>query len=86
MPEFTGKRTLFFTMVYQPFHGWARVGPSYVNRKTAQGWLWFVRGAWRGCDVRISQFTARWIDGNLDARSVGVLNRKFNMYQQPEDK
>ena len=78
MPPVTTRR-LFFTMVRHPVTGWMRVGNAYATRKGAQGWLSFVRAAWRGLPARVSQFTLRFVDGALDERSRRVLDEKFNL-------
>jgi len=40
----------------------------------------FVRGAWRGCSVRVAQCTLRFkADGLLTEASKRVLDRKFNL-------
>ncbi len=71
---------LFFTMVRKPSGEWSRVGKAYFNRKTATGWLPFVRGAWIGCSVKVSQFTIRFDqNGNPDSRSRSILDVKYNM-------
>ena len=73
-------RKLFFLMVEHPFKGWMRVGNSYSTRANAVGWRPFVRGAWRGfCRVKVSQFTARFVDGKLDDRSRATLDTKYNL-------
>jgi len=77
-PEVT-KRRVYFTMVDHPVKGWIRVGPAYPTRDVAASWLPFVSGAWKVCGARVAQFTARWVDGELDERSVRTLDQKFNM-------
>ena len=73
------KRTVFFTMVLHPVTGWTRVGKAYFSRNDASGWLPFVRGAWRGCRVKVSQCTLRFKNGALTERSREILDQKFNM-------
>ncbi|HYE79203.1 MAG TPA: hypothetical protein VEI97_14565 [bacterium] len=75
----TTTRTVFFTMVRHPVNGWIRVGNAYASRKAASGWLSFVRGAWRGCQVRVSQCTLQYVGGVLTERSRAVLDQKYNL-------
>lgn len=75
----TTTRRVYFTMVRHPVSGWTRVGNAYRTRAEAGDWLPFVRSGWRGCRVRVSQCTLRWVDGVLDERSVRVLDQKFNL-------
>ncbi|AQH05957.1 hypothetical protein A9R05_44190 (plasmid) [Burkholderia sp. KK1] len=77
------KRTVFFTMVLHPVTGWTRVGNAYSSRETASGWLSFVRGAWRGCRVKVSQCTLRFKNGVLTEKSRQILDQKFNL--EPPD-
>lgn len=56
----TVRRTVYFTMVNHPLKGWVRVGNAYSSRKTAQGWLGFVRVAWRGLPCRVWMRVATW--------------------------
>lgn len=72
-------RAVYFTMVLHPAQGWTRVGPARPTREDAAGWLKFVRGAWRGCRVKVSRLTLRYVDGVLDQRTLSVLDKKFNM-------
>lgn len=73
------KRTVFFTMVRHPIKGWMRVGNAYGTRKSAAGWLSFVRGSWRGCAAKVSQCTLRFEDGALSQASVRILDSKYNL-------
>lgn len=73
------RRTVFFTMVLHPGKGWARVGNAYATRKGATSWLPFVRGAWRGCQARVSQCTLRLENGALCEKSKRVLDKKYNL-------
>ncbi len=75
----TVTRRVFFTMVRHPFNGPTRVGNAYATKEAAKGWLPFVRGAWRVCRVSVSSCTLRWVDGALDARSVRILDTKYNL-------
>lgn len=68
----TVRRTVYFTMVNHPLKGWVRVGNAYSSRKTAQGWLGFVRVAWRGLPCRVSACTITSVDGQIDERSRKV--------------
>jgi hypothetical protein len=70
---------VYFTMVCHPGKGWIRVGNAYRTRAIAAGWLPFVRGAWKGCRVRVSELTLRYVDGDLDERTRQTLDRKFNL-------
>ncbi len=72
-------RKFFFVMVEHPMKGWIRVGNAYSSRATAIGWGPIVRGAWCGCRVKVSQFTARFVNGKLDERSREVLDKKYNL-------
>jgi len=72
------KRTVFFTMLRHP-DGWIRVGPAYSSRKEAQGWLSFVKQARRLRTGRVAQLTCRWVNGELDAKTIETLDKKFNM-------
>jgi hypothetical protein len=72
-------RRVWFTMVSHPAKGWMRVGNAYVSRDVAREWVPFVRGAWRGLRVKVSQCTLRWVNGQLDEKSRRTLDEKFNM-------
>lgn len=72
-------RTVFFTMVHHPVDGTIRVGNAYGSRSAARSWLPFVRGAWRGCRASVSQCTLRWVNGELDERSLRLLDEKYNL-------
>jgi hypothetical protein len=73
------KQTVYFTMVKHPLKNWIRIGNAYKSRKTASGWIPFVRGAWRGLRVKISQCTLTFIDGKLSDRSRRMLNEKYKI-------
>jgi hypothetical protein len=73
------KRVLFFTMVMHPVKWWTRVGNAYGSRKEAIGWLPFVRDAWRGCRVKVSQCTLRFKNGALCEKSKRTLDKKYNL-------
>ena len=73
------KRTVFFTMVRHPVKGWTRVGNAYATRKDAASWLRFVRGAWRGCNTKVSQCTLQFEDGAVCERSKRLLDKKYNL-------
>lgn len=75
----TEKRTVFFTMVRHPIKGWIRAGNAYGTKKEAASWLPFVRGAWRGCYVRVSQCTLRLQNGVLCEKSKRLLDTKYNL-------
>ena len=72
-------RRVWFTMVLHPAKGWMRAGKAYGSRETAREWVPFVRGAWRGLRVKVSQCTIRWVNGKLDEKSRRTLDEKFNM-------
>lgn len=72
-------RRVWFTMVSHPANGWIRAGKAYGSREAAREWVPFVRGAWRGLRVKVSQCTLRWVNGQLDERSRRTLDKKFNM-------
>ena len=72
-------RRVWFTMVLHPAKGWMRAGKAYGSRKAAREWVPFVRVAWRGLRVKVSQCTLRWVNGQLDERSRRTLDEKFNM-------
>lgn len=73
-------RTVFFLMIDHPIKGWTRVGNAHATRETAASWRPFVRASWRGiCRVKVSQFTARFVDGKLSERSREVLDKKYNL-------
>lgn len=73
------KRTVFFTMVLHPQKGWVRAGQPKASRDEAKWWLGVVRNAWRGCRVKVSQLTLRFVDGVMDEKSRITLDKKFNM-------
>lgn len=73
------KRKMFFIMVDHPVDGWIRTGNAYKTREIANEWKPLVRGAWRFCRVKLSTFTARFVDGKLDERSREVLDKKYNL-------
>jgi hypothetical protein len=77
------RRRVYFTMIEHPFNGWIRVGKAYGTRKAAQGWLPFVRKAWRGLRGKVSSCSLTWRDGKLDDASVKRLDA-FNM-DAPDD-
>ena len=72
------KRTVYFTMVLHPLTGWTRVGNAYSSRKAARGWLGFVRGRWH-LPTRVAACTLTLVDRRPDARSLSVLDKKFNL-------
>lgn len=73
------KRTIFFTMVMHPAKGWMRAGSAYPSRKAANDWLPFVRGAWRGLRVKVSQCTVRLEGGKPCEKSKRLLDEKYNL-------
>lgn len=73
------KRTVYFIMVDRPFAGPTRVGKAYGSRKAAQEWVKFVRGAWRGLRIYLKAAKLTLVDGKLDARSIELLDKVFNM-------
>lgn len=79
----TERRKVFFTMVDHPLQGPIRVGNAYPTKGNAKGWLPFVRGAWRGCRTFVSTCTLTLVDGALSARSVALLDRKYNLDALP---
>jgi hypothetical protein len=70
---------VFFLMVHHPLNGRIRVGNAHRTEQAARDWRPFVRGAWRGCRVSVSPCTLRWVGGQLDERSVRVLDQKYNL-------
>ncbi len=70
---------VFFTMVLHPAQGWIRVGEAYATREIAQGWLPFVRGAWRGLRVKTRKCPMRIVDGELDEATRERLDKVFNL-------
>ena len=76
-------RRVWFTMVLHPTTGWTRAGKAYGSCEAARSWVPFLRGAWRGLPVKISQCTLRWADGQLDETSRRTLDKKFNMDVPP---
>ena len=66
-------------MVMHPANGWMRVGNAYPSRKAAADWLPFVRGAWRGLRVKVSQCTVWLIGGKVCEKSRRLLDRKYNI-------
>ena len=73
------QKKLFFIMVHHPVNGWIRATSAYASKAAANEWKPFVRYAWRFCPVKVSQFTARFVDGKLDPRSREVLGKKYNL-------
>lgn len=73
-------------MVLHPFKGWIRAGNAYATKQAARGWVPFVRAAWRGLRVKVVPFTVVLIDGKVSAKSQKVLDEKFNLYVDEEDK
>ena len=73
------RRLVFFTMVLHPSQGWIRVGKAFTSKESAQGWVPFVRSAWRGCRTKVSRATFTWQDGVMTPQSKKVLDEKFNM-------
>lgn len=71
-------RTVFFTMVMHPNGKWTRVGNSYAKKDTAKGWVPFVKGAWRGCRVKVQPCTLELEDGKLTPASLEILDREYN--------
>lgn len=72
------KRTVYFIMVDHPL-GPQRVGNAYRTRKAAQEWVGFVRSAWRGLRTYVKAAKLTLVDGKLDARSIELLDKVFNM-------
>ena len=72
-------RRVYFTMILHSVNGWTRAGRAYSSRAAAVEWLPFVRKAWRGLRVKVSQCTLRYNAGHLDERSIRTLDKKFNM-------
>ncbi|MFH1604883.1 MAG: hypothetical protein ABIH03_13350 [Pseudomonadota bacterium] len=79
MNNVTVVRRVWFTMVLHPAKGWIRAGKAYGSREAAREWVPFIRGAWHGLRVKVSQCTLRWVNGQLDERSRRTLDEKFNM-------
>jgi hypothetical protein len=73
------KRTFFFTMVNHPAKGWIRAGRAYPTKKIASSWLSFVRGAWRGLPVKVSQCTVYFEQGQICEKSKHILDIKYNL-------
>jgi hypothetical protein len=73
------KKTVYFTMVYHPGQGWTRVGNAFGSRKAAQSWVPFVRDFWRGLKTKVSQLTLRMHNGELSAKTLHILDKKFNL-------
>lgn len=73
------RRKFFFIMVSHPAKGWMRAGNAYASRKAAQGWVSFVRGAWRGLRTKVVACTVVWRNGEIDEKSRNVLDKKFNL-------
>ena len=73
------KRTVFFTMVMHPLKGWTRVGNAYPTRKLAGEWVPFVRGAWKGLRVKVSQCTVYLENGKVSEKSRRLLDTKYNL-------
>ena len=73
------KRTVFFTMVMHPLKGWIRVGNAYPTRKSASEWVPFVRGAWKGLRVKVSQCTVYLENGKVSEKSRRLLDAKYNL-------
>lgn len=71
-------RTVFFVMVDHPL-GPKRVGNAYSSRKSAQSWVPLVRAAWKGIHTYVEPAELTFVDGKLDAASVELLDKKFNM-------
>jgi hypothetical protein len=74
-----GSSAIVRRLVLHPLNGWLRVGKAYNSRETAKGWLGFVRGAWRGCRVKVLSCPLTWINRKLDAASLRRLDVQFNM-------
>ena len=73
------KRTVFFTMVMHPLKGWTRVGNAYPTRKLAGEWVPFVRAAWKGLRVKVSQCTVYLENGKVSEKSRRLLDTKYNL-------
>ena len=78
------KRRLYFTLVCHPL-GAKRVGNAYPTKQDARDAVLFVRGAWRGMRVKVSQCTIVWRDGVLTPKSVETLSCKYNL-EPPREK
>lgn len=72
------KRSVYFIMV-AGLKGPKRVGKAYSSREAAKGWVGFVRAFFRGRRVSIRRANLTLIDGKLDARSIELLDKVFNM-------
>ena len=71
---------VWFTMVRKRSGEWQRVGKPFFDRDVAKSWLPFVRGAWRGCTVRLSRLTIHHDEtGRITDRCRRILDEKFNM-------
>lgn len=73
------KKTVFFTMVMHPVNGWIRVGNAYPSRKSANDWMPFVRGAWRGLRAKVSQCTVQFEGERMCEKSRRLLDVKYNL-------
>jgi len=79
-PENVTKATVYFTMVDHPTRGRFCVGHAYATRACALSWVPFVRASYRDLfKVTVSSFTYTLVDGKMDARSLAILDKKFNM-------
>lgn len=70
-------RTVFFIMVDHPL-GPRRVGNAYSSRDRAKEWVAFVRKFHR-LRTYIQRADLKFIDGQLDAASVELLDKVFNL-------
>ena len=59
--------------------------PHVNTAQDARDAVPFVRGAWRGLRVVISQCTIVWRDGVLTPKSVETLSRKYNLEPPTEE-
>lgn len=70
-------RTVFFIMLDRPA-GPTRVGNAYSSRERAKEWVKFVSKAHR-CRAFITRADLTLVDGQLDAASVELLDKVFNL-------
>lgn len=59
--------------------GWTRVGNAYPSRKAASEWLPFVRGAMRGCEVKVEPCVLEFNGEELTEACKRLLDEKFNL-------
>ena len=69
-------RDVFLIMVESPT-GWRRVGPVYLSKENAKGWVPFVKSAWHGMTTRTKRVRIPLVNGKPTAEAVKRFDEEF---------